>query len=295
MSWYSKLRSVASSFLSRGPLGEILRRALGLSSNAVSDGPRTWKEVSLSVSASPPGISQIAFFTALFSLLGKMAKADGSVSSAELFTIERFIDGELELNTHQKLLAVKIFRTARHSERSFDQFAEQYLALFRGNKAMLENMLDLLLALAHADGMFSADEERLVFSCARSFGLSAKDYKRLRSRHVLKAGAFRSAKGRESRTGSGRINGTVLGKRKINGELHVESERITLEQSYKVLGCSSAESDDEIRNTYRRLLKRYHPDKLATRGLPAEFQKFTTKRFRQIQKAYDAVKEARGI
>ena len=39
----------------------------------------------------------------------------------------------------------------------------------------------------------------------------------------------------------------------------------------------------------------YHPDKIASKGLPEEFTRLAEEKFREIQQAYDAVKKERGI
>lgn len=64
---------------------------------------------------------------------------------------------------------------------------------------------------------------------------------------------------------------------------------------YAVLGCRRTDSDDQIRQQYRKLAQDYHPDKIISKGLPEEFVKFAHDKFREIQEAYDAVKKERGM
>jgi DnaJ like chaperone protein len=66
------------------------------------------------------------------------------------------------------------------------------------------------------------------------------------------------------------------------------------EKYYAILGTTSRASDDEIKRQYRKLVKEYHPDKIASKGLPEEFTKFANDKFREIQEAYDRVKQERG-
>ena len=68
-----------------------------------------------------------------------------------------------------------------------------------------------------------------------------------------------------------------------------------VEKYYAVLGCSSKDSDDRIKQQYRKLAQDYHPDKIVSKGLPEEFVKFATDKFREIQHAYDTVKKERKI
>ncbi len=67
------------------------------------------------------------------------------------------------------------------------------------------------------------------------------------------------------------------------------------QKHYAVLGCTPADSVEDIKQRYRKLVSEYHPDKIASKGLPEEFMKFAHEKFRQIQEAYDAVKKERGF
>ncbi len=67
------------------------------------------------------------------------------------------------------------------------------------------------------------------------------------------------------------------------------------EKYYAILGCSTNDSNQQIKKQYRKLVSDYHPDKIASKGLPEEFIKFSNDKFREIQEAYEVVKEERGI
>jgi len=54
---------------------------------------------------------------------------------------------------------------------------------------------------------------------------------------------------------------------------------------YKVLETSKEASQDEIRRSYRRLARKYHPDANPGDGEAA-------KRFKQVQAAYDVLRKA---
>jgi DnaJ like chaperone protein len=67
-----------------------------------------------------------------------------------------------------------------------------------------------------------------------------------------------------------------------------------LEKYYKILNCSSEDSDQEIKSSYKKLVKDFHPDTLVSKGLPEEFSEFATGRFREIQEAYEKISKERG-
>jgi DnaJ like chaperone protein len=64
---------------------------------------------------------------------------------------------------------------------------------------------------------------------------------------------------------------------------------------YAVLKCDENDSNDTIKRQYRRLVSEYHPDKIASKGLPEEFTHFAGDKFREIQEAYNHIKQQRGI
>lgn len=64
---------------------------------------------------------------------------------------------------------------------------------------------------------------------------------------------------------------------------------------YDVLGISSAAGDDEIKSAYKKLVFKYHPDRLAGQDLSDAEQDVAAKKFLAIQEAYDRIKNARGL
>ncbi len=68
-----------------------------------------------------------------------------------------------------------------------------------------------------------------------------------------------------------------------------------LETMYEILGCSADMSDQEIKKRYREKSLEFHPDKLVSKGLPEEFIQYANNEMVKINKAYDAIKKARGM
>lgn len=65
--------------------------------------------------------------------------------------------------------------------------------------------------------------------------------------------------------------------------------------SYAVLGCSPADTNEQIKSRYRKLVNDFHPDRIASKGLPEEFTRFASEKFQEIQSAYEAIKKERGM
>ena len=65
------------------------------------------------------------------------------------------------------------------------------------------------------------------------------------------------------------------------------------ENAYKILEISKNATDDEVKKAYRRMAKKYHPDKLQDLG--EEHLKGAKEKFQNIQSAYEKIKNERGL
>ena len=68
-----------------------------------------------------------------------------------------------------------------------------------------------------------------------------------------------------------------------------------VDKYYRILNCGPDSPNEEIKKSYKKLVKDFHPDTIVSKGLPEEFIDFATKRFREIHGAYEAIKKERGF
>ena len=216
------------------------------------------------------GQAQMTFFVATFSMLGKMANADGQISATERNTVIQFMSNDLRLSKQDQDFALRIFDTAAISSESFDKFAAQFYQSFYGDPQMIEMMMDILVRVAMSDGVLSDKENQFIAQAAMCMQYPAGNVDYLKTKYGYRQNQNNSGYSSESSSGS-------------------------LAAAYSVLGCSATDSDDEIKARYKKLIKEYHPDVIASKGLPEEFMKFATEKFDQIQKAYEAIKKVRNL
>tara|TARA_B100000780_G_C21093541_1_gene440843 strand:- start:10 stop:765 length:756 start_codon:yes stop_codon:yes gene_type:complete len=90
--------------------------------------------------------------------------------------------------------------------------------------------------------------------------------------------------------------------RKISGYLYINQydfESIkamfynSTDSAYKILEIETSASDSELKSAYRRMVKKYHPDKLISLG--EEHLKGANEKFQNIQAAYETIKKERGL
>lgn len=163
-----------------GPLGAVAGAVFGHAFDTEDSYTKNSTQTRLSMIEK----SQLAFFVATFSMLAKLAKADGRVSEEEIKAVESFALNELGLNSASREVAFNIFRTALSSPASFEDFATQFYDHFRNQPQMIEMMIDILLRVAVSDGAIHFAEETLILSAARTFHFDQQRLKQLRAKHA---------------------------------------------------------------------------------------------------------------
>jgi len=108
--------------------------------------------------------------------------------------------------------------------------------------------------IAKADGVFHPGEEAYLGRVADIFGFTPGEYRRIRAAHV---GPDKN-------------------------------------DPYVILGVAHDAGDDEVRATYRLLVRENHPDKLIARGVPEEFIRLATDKLAVINAAFDKIEKERG-
>ena len=68
-----------------------------------------------------------------------------------------------------------------------------------------------------------------------------------------------------------------------------------IDKYYRILGCAQESSNHEIKSSYKKLVKDFHPDTIVSESLTKEFTEFATKRFREIQEAYEKIERERDL
>lgn len=65
------------------------------------------------------------------------------------------------------------------------------------------------------------------------------------------------------------------------------------DSAYKILEITKSASNDEVKKAYRKMAKKYHPDRLQNVG--EEHKQGAKEKFQQIQAAYEKIKAERGF
>jgi DnaJ like chaperone protein len=234
-------------FIVGGPIGAALGAAAGHQFDARSQGGGIFSALEN---------KQTIYFTATFSMLGKLAKADGIVTQQEVNAIDRVMRENLRLTPQARDLAIRIFNSAKDSNERFEDYARQFYSEFGSSKQVLSSVIDLLLLVGYADGELASEEEALILEAVRIFQLQDQ-YQQIK----------------------GRFTGVPE----------------DVNRYYAILGAKRGDSVTVIKKKYRKLAMEYHPDRMASQGMSPELMTAAEDKFKEIQNAMDMVeKDTRG-
>jgi len=242
MGWLGKVLGGGIGFVIGGPIGAVLGAALG---HGVIDAGGGLGFTGLEQ-------KQSIYFAAVFSMLGKLAKADGVVTQHEIDMIERVMREKFRLTPQARRLAIDIFNAAKDSSEPFESFARQLRDEFSDTREVLVSAVDLLMVVAHADGELHTAEEEMILTAVRVFGIDV-EYRQIKARFA-----------------------------------GVPDD---IERYYEMLGCKRGDDLATVKQRYRKLAMEYHPDRIQSQGMAPEFAEAAEEKFKEIQHAYDVIEK----
>lgn len=145
-----------------------------------------------------------------------------------------------------------LYNLAKRDVAGYQSYAAQLAGLCGSGGPdcpILRDILDGLFHIAKADGVIHDKEMAFLEDVAAIFGIGAAELDRIKARHI-DGGAS---------------------------------------DPWRVLGMTPQTPFDEARARYRELVRDNHPDTMAARGVPAEFQSIAHDRIASINAAWDLV------
>ena len=256
MAWWGTLLGGTLGYMFGGPLGALLGAALGRNFDR---GIRATGERAAYGIGQQERV-QAAFFTASFSIMGHVAKADGKVTAAEISSAEAIM-ARMQLDARQRRAAIKLFNEGKKEGFPLHDVLMQFRHECHGRRNLVQMFIEIQIAVAMADGRLHAAERKIIFTIGRELGF---DHAAIE--HLLR---FTGSSEQPPRRGQ------------------------SLEAAYEILGVGKEATDAEIKKAYRRLMSQHHPDKLIAKGLPDEMVKIATEKTQKIKAAYENVMASR--
>ena len=260
MSWWGKVAGGAFGFMLGGPLGALLGATLGHQFD---------RGLSLdhqNLNASSQEHIQAAFFTATFSVMGHIAKADGQVTEDEI-QIARDVMAQMALTPEQITTAKSLFNSGKENDFQYTDIITQFRHVCGRQTNLLRMFIEIQFHAAYADGSVHPTERKILEDLNRLLGFDNHFFAQLEA--------------------AVRLN------RNTQYQQPTKSNQEQLADAYQVLGVNMRSSDSEIKRAYRKLMSRHHPDKLVAKGLPEEMMQVATQKTQEIKAAYEMIKASR--
>ena len=215
------------------------------------------------------GHRQTVFIKTVFILMGKLAKADGHISQDEIDHVELFIEKNGMSAEHRKE-AISYFRQGAADDYDVQPQIREFMSVC-GHTRNLQQMLMLyLIVMSIADGHLHTDEENLLRQTATQLGFGSAEFQQLLD---MTLNQFHFSGGQ-------------------SGSAQRPTSASELEDAYKALGVTKNNTDKEIKRAYRKLISKYHPDKLIGQGVPEDMIAVATEQTKEIQIAYDLIEKS---
>lgn len=214
-------------------------------------------------------LRQAVFLETLFTLMGRLAKADGHVSQHEINHVEQFMQ-QTGMTADHRTQAIAWFKKGADAAFDPQPTYQRFISVCGHTRDLKQTLLVYLIVIALADGSLHSSEEALLTVIAGHLGYDQAAFRQLLNM-VLSQSHFGAHPGSQANTAD------------------------ALDDAYKALGVSKDSSDQEIKRAYRKLISQYHPDKLTGQGLPEDLIKVATEQAKEIQLAYDLIKKNRNM
>ena len=166
MNIWGKIIGSTSGFALGGPIGALIGGAAGHAIDKMHIKTKRSDELAL---------KQIGFTIGIIVLSAKMAKADGKVTKQEIFAFKNKIDvPDPEIKN-----VAYLWDQAKKSTQGYEVYAQQISNLLEKNSPVLEELLNLLIVIAEADGKITHPEIIYLERVSEIFGFSNEDFERI--------------------------------------------------------------------------------------------------------------------
>ncbi len=209
-----------------------------------------------------------SFVKALFKTMGHLAKADGRVTADEI-RAARACMHRLGLGPTEIRQAIEWFDDGKQQNFSVISILRQLRQESTRRVETRGLFVRLLMEVSLSKDRLHQDERSLYWTVCTELDIGRVEFAQLEAMIRAQRGFRRSPQG------------------------SADAQRVL--GAYKALGIKQTSSNAEIKQAYRRLMNKNHPDKLASKNPDATAVAEAERKTREIRSAYEMLKARRSI
>jgi DnaJ like chaperone protein len=205
--------------------------------------------------------SDLGLFVAL---VAKVAKADGKVDAFEAQLIGIMFDDISAVfpePAKTKDILKQIFNEEKDRSDNIEQIAHALASAIKRNKAQQQQFMGFLIQLAFVDGEVSKSEEEILALIAEALEFDPNAY------HAIFD--------------------------QFEKMMQNVQPKANIDDAYALLGVNANDDMKTIKKAYKKLVRQYHPDIIASQGKSESYMKEATQKTQEINQAYEMIEEAR--
>ncbi|MBL1142044.1 MAG: co-chaperone DjlA [Proteobacteria bacterium] len=265
MGWWGKILGGTFGMMFGGPIGALIGVALG--HNFDKGVTYTSGQTTGQSGFGRQERAQTIFYTATFSVMGHVCKADGQVTEDEI-SLARKVMQQMELDDAQRKASIDLFNEGKKTSFPINDIVRQFRQEIGYRPNLLRMFIEIQIMAAYADGVMEPSERKVLLNICQLLNISQHEFEHLCA----------MIGGMHGSSSTGRNDGSP-----------------SLKQAYAILDIKESASASDIKKAYRRLLSQHHPDKLVAKGLPEEMMKLAAEQTHEIRKAYEVIKQAKNL
>ncbi len=205
--------------------------------------------------------SELGLFVAL---VAKLAKADGKVDALEAQLVGIMFDdisGVFPEPEKTKQILKDIFSEEKDRTDNVEQIASELARTIKRDTAKQQQFMGFLIQLAFVDGECSKSEEQLLQRIAEILEFDPNAY------HAIFD--------------------------KFEQMMQNMQPKVNISDAYKLLGVNENDDIKTIKKAYKKLIRQYHPDIIASQGKSEAYIQEATAKTQEINQAYEMIMEAK--
>jgi len=216
-----------------------------------------------------------------------------------------------KVTSEVRAIAVEAFNRALDQSFDFDTFVKSYLTNIGKNRDYIKYVLTYAYLIASVDGEINYEIKDRLVTIATALGSSKAALKRLFDSKGAEARFAKEFDDEKNKSGTGESqnksnssskdrsdssNNSNSGSRyhryqkeRTSSNTSGSSDKIA--QALGILELDSSATFDDVKRAHKKMMFKYHPDRLAAQNLPPDMMEIYTDKAKSVQAAYDYLKK----